>query len=63
MGIAGSPDIFQAKMSELMMVLEYVNTYLDDLLIIPKKTLKDHLTPAFCEYHPVFLIRVFWMSF
>ena len=43
MGIAGSPDIFQAKMSELMMALEYVKAYLDDLLIISKKTLKDHL--------------------
>ena len=43
MGIAGSPDIFQAKMSELMMALEYVKTYLDDLLIISKSTLKDHL--------------------
>ena len=43
MGIAGSPDIFQANMSELMMALEYVNTYLDDLLIISKKTLNDHL--------------------
>ena len=43
MGIAGSPDIFQAKMSELMMALEYVKAYLDDLLIISKKTLRDHL--------------------
>jgi len=42
-GIAGSPDIFQAKMSELMMALEYVETYLDDLLIISKSTLKYHL--------------------
>ena len=43
MGIAGSPDIFQAKMSELMMALEYVKTYLDDCLIIYKSNLKDHL--------------------
>ena len=43
MGIAGSSDIFLANMSELMMALEYVKTYLDDLLIISKKTLKDHL--------------------
>ena len=43
MGIAGSPDIFQAKMAELMMTLEYVKTYLDDLLTISKGTLKDHL--------------------
>jgi hypothetical protein len=32
MGIAGSPDIFQSKMSELMESLEYVQAYLDDLL-------------------------------
>ncbi len=34
MGIAGSPDIFQGKMSELMESLEYVRAYLDDLLCI-----------------------------
>ena len=43
MGIAGSPDIFQAKMSELMRNLEFVRTYLDDLLIITKLNLSDHL--------------------
>jgi hypothetical protein len=30
MGIAGSPDIFQGKMSELMKSLDYVQAYLDD---------------------------------
>ncbi len=43
MGIAGSPDIFQAKMSELMESLEFVRTYLDDLLCISKGSLEDHL--------------------
>ncbi len=43
MGIAGSPDIFQAKMSELMVALEFVQTYLDDLLCITKASLDDHL--------------------
>ena len=43
MGIAGSPDIFQAKMSELMATLEFVRTYLDDLLCITKGNLADHL--------------------
>jgi len=43
MGIAGSPDIFQAKMSELMAALEWVRTYLDDLLSITKGTFDDHL--------------------
>jgi hypothetical protein len=44
MGIADSPDIFQSKMSELMATLEFVRTYLDDLLCITKGSLKDHLT-------------------
>ena len=43
MGVAGSPDIFQAKMSELMATLEFVRTYLDDLLCITKGNLEDHL--------------------
>ena len=43
MGIAGSPDIFQAKMSELMAPLEWIRTYLDDLLCITKGTFEDHL--------------------
>ena len=41
MGIAGSPDIFQAKMSELM-VLEFIRTYLDDFLCITKASLDNH---------------------
>ena len=43
MGIAGSPDIFQGKMLELMETLEYVRAYLDGLLSIPKLSLEDHL--------------------
>jgi hypothetical protein len=43
MGIAGSPDIFQGKMSELIESLEYVRAYLDDLLCISKLSLEDHL--------------------
>ena len=43
MGIACSPDIFQAKMSELMGTLEFVRTYIDDLLCITKGNLDDHL--------------------
>ena len=31
-GIAGSPDIFQEKMLELMKSLEFVRAYLDNLL-------------------------------
>ncbi len=43
MGVAGSPDIFQSKISELMATLEFVRTYLDDLLCITKGNLTDHL--------------------
>jgi hypothetical protein len=43
MGIAGSPDIFQGKMSKLMESLEYVQAYLDELLCISRRSLEDHL--------------------
>ncbi len=43
MGNAGSPDISQAKMMELMATLEFVRAYIDDLLCITKGTLEDHL--------------------
>ena len=43
MGIAGSPDIFQAKMSELMVALDYICMCLDDLLCITQVSLDDHL--------------------
>ena len=38
MGIAGSPDIFQAKMMKLMESLEYVQAYIDDLLCISRES-------------------------
>jgi hypothetical protein len=43
MDVATSPDIFQAKMSELMATLEFVRAYIDDLLCITKGSLEDHL--------------------
>ena len=46
MDIAGSPDIFQAKMTKLMVALEFVRTYLDDLLCITKASLDDHFDHA-----------------
>jgi hypothetical protein len=42
MGIADSPDIFQAKIMELMESLEYVQAYIDDLLSISRGRLEDH---------------------
>ena len=43
MGVNVSPDIFQEKMSDLMAGLEFVHTYLDDLLIISNSRFEDHL--------------------
>ena len=43
MGLSNSPGIFQEKMSSLMQDLEYVRTYIDDLLIITKDAFEDHL--------------------
>jgi hypothetical protein len=42
-GYAGSADIFQAEMMNLMEALEYVRAYIDDLLVITQGSLKDHL--------------------
>ena len=43
MGLCNSPDIFQEKMSELMIGLEFARAYLDDLLIILKTDFNEHL--------------------
>jgi len=43
MGIKSVPDIFQSKMEDLMMGIEYIRPYLDDLLVLNKGTLDDHL--------------------
>jgi hypothetical protein len=36
MGFAGSDDIFQAEMGNLIATLEYVRAYMEDLLVITK---------------------------
>ena len=51
MGLSNSPDIFQEKMSSLMGDLEYVRTYIDDLLITTKSNWQDHL------HHPDIVFR------
>jgi hypothetical protein len=43
MGFAGSTDIFQAEMGNLMATLECVRVYIDNLLVITKGSLDDHL--------------------
>ena len=44
LGITCSPNIFQAKMSELMGTLEFIRTYIDDLVCITKGSLDDNLS-------------------
>ncbi len=43
MGFAGSADIFHAEMGNQMATLEYVRAYIDNLLVITKGSLDDHL--------------------
>ncbi len=43
MEFGGSADIFQAQMMHLMASLEYVHAYIDNLLIITRGTLDDHI--------------------
>ena len=44
MGFGGSADIFQAQMMDLMASLGYVRAYIDDLLIITRGTIEDHIS-------------------
>jgi len=44
MGLSISPDVFQEKMSDLMVGLEFARAYLDDLLIISTESgFDEHL--------------------
>ncbi len=43
MGFGGSADIFQAQIMDLMAALKFVQAYMDDLLIITRETLDEHL--------------------
>ena len=43
MGAACAPDIFQARMTSIFRELEYVQCYIDDLLIISSGDFDDHL--------------------
>ena len=61
MGLCNSPDIFQEKMSELMDDLEFVHTYIDDLLCITKGTFDDHLEKlerVFCLLRSLIIISI-----
>jgi hypothetical protein len=43
MGFGGSADILQAQIMDLMASLEFVQAYMDDLLIITRGILDEHL--------------------
>jgi hypothetical protein len=43
MGFGGSADIFQAQIMDLMASLKFVQAYMDDFLIITRRTLDEHL--------------------
>jgi hypothetical protein len=43
MGFGGSADIFQAQIIDLKASLGFVQAYMDDLLIITRRTLDKHL--------------------
>ena len=44
MGFGGSADIFQAQMMGLMASLDYVQAYIDDLLVITRRNIEDHIS-------------------
>jgi hypothetical protein len=43
MGFGGSANIFQVQIMDLMASLEFLRAYMDDLLIITRRTLDEHL--------------------
>jgi hypothetical protein len=43
MGFAGSADIFQTEMGNLVASLEYLKAYIDNLLVITRGSHDDHL--------------------
>ena len=43
MGVACSPDIFQAKINELLGDIEGTKAYIDDILVVKKGKFDEHL--------------------
>ena len=43
MGVACSPDIFQAKIYELLGDIEGTKAYIDDILVVKKGSFDEHL--------------------
>ncbi len=44
MGFGWSADIFQAQMMGLMASLDYVQAYIDDLLVVTRGSIEDHIS-------------------
>ena len=43
MGVCNSPDIFQDKISEIFDGFDMVCGYIDDVLVITKNNIEDHI--------------------
>ena len=43
MGLCNSPDVLQEKMNEFFNDLDYIRTFIDDLLLMNNESLKDHI--------------------
>ena len=43
MGLCNSPDIFQEKMTDLMVGLEFARAYIDGLLVVSRSSVEEHL--------------------
>jgi hypothetical protein len=43
LGFGGSANIFQAQIMDLMALLEFVQAYMDDFLIVTREILDKHL--------------------
>ena len=53
MGLCNSPNIFQERMFELFLDLEYVQAYIDDLLVMSRLTFEEHLEKVFSQLSEV----------
>ena len=43
MGLCNAPDIFQERLSELMMDLEFTRAHIDDLLVVSSGSFDNHM--------------------
>ncbi len=44
MGFGGLADTFQAQMKKLMASLDFLQAYIDDLLVITRGSIEDHIS-------------------